>query len=195
MQRTYLKLSLLAVLVAGATMIISCEKENNENGLTTNAQTKIGIFDGVQTDSVYNERNWYTTDPYHLFWKYKIVKNENGEYDTIRYCDNIIPNGFEISDMEICAVSLEKPQELEAAMTTLSVENRRIKTLVMNSDMMESDLKDQYTVFAEKGIIEFAEDCPINYSDLLKEIDVDHIPAGKYPIYAEGSNFIIVIEE
>ena len=42
MKTKYLKLSLLAVLVAGATMIISCEKDNNENGLTTNVQPKIG---------------------------------------------------------------------------------------------------------------------------------------------------------
>ena len=191
MKKTFMTMTGIAMLAAGIAFFASCEKDNNDNGLTTNVQPKIleAPFDGVQIDSIYNERDWYYTDPYHLFWKYKIVED-----DTIRYCDNIIPNGFEISDMEICAVSLEKPQEPEAAMTTLGVENRRIKTLVMNSDMMESDLKDQYTVFAEKGEIEFAEDCPINDPDLLNEIDVDRIPAGKYPIYAEGSNFIIVIE-
>ena len=194
MKKAFIKIASIAMLVAGVAFFASCEKENNENGLTTNAQTKIGIFDGVQADSVYNERNWYTTDPYHLFWKYKIVKNENGEYDTIRYCDNILPNCFDVSDMEICAVSLEKPQEPEAAMTTLSVENRRIKTLVMNSDMMQPYLKDLYAAFAEEGEIEFAEDCPINDPDLLNEIDVDRIPAGKYPIYADEINFIIVIE-
>ena len=40
MQRTYLKLSLLAVLVAGATMIISCEKESDENKMLASSYTK-----------------------------------------------------------------------------------------------------------------------------------------------------------
>ena len=40
MKKTYLKLSLLAVLVAGATMIISCEKESNENTMLPSSYTK-----------------------------------------------------------------------------------------------------------------------------------------------------------
>ena len=40
MKRTYLKLSLLAVLVAGATMIISCEKESDENKMLASSYTK-----------------------------------------------------------------------------------------------------------------------------------------------------------
>ena len=193
MKKTFMTMAGIAMLAAGIAFFASCEKDNNDNGLTTNVQPKIGLPGGLPeelpNDSIICVPP-IKTDLYHLFWKYKIVEN-----DTIRYCDNIIPNGFEISDMEICAVSLEKPQEPEAAMTTLSVENRRIKTLVMNSDMMQPYLKDLYAAFAEEGEIEFAEDCPINDPDLLNEIDVDRIPAGKYPIYAEGSNFIIVIEE
>ena len=59
MKITYLKLSLLAVLVAGATMIISCEKEetsNSKSTVNTDVTTKI-----VDSPSVLNfMRDYYS---------------------------------------------------------------------------------------------------------------------------------------
>ena len=66
MQRTYLKLSLLAVLVAGATMVTSCEKESNEDNSMLNIQTKLQLPDQIEIDTIVS-KDHHIIDWYHLY--------------------------------------------------------------------------------------------------------------------------------
>ena len=196
MQKTYLKLSLLAVLVAGATMAISCSKDENEvnNEVSPSMQTKLGIFtpefEEVPNDSILFQHR--IVDPWHLYWQKKYVVNNEGEKDTILVCDI---GYIDMLESAICAVSLNKPQEPEAAFTTLNIYDNHIQSIVMEEERMDPYLVEQYIDFSARGIIEFAVDCPITDVDVLKLINKDHIPAGKYPIYRENNKFIIGIEE
>lgn len=191
MQRTYLKLSLLAVLVAGATMVTSCEKESNEDNSMLNIQTKLQLPDQIEIDTIVS-KDHHIIDWYHLYWRTEYKINDDGKIDTIRVCKE---GYIDTPKWLICAVSLNKPQELEAAFTTLNISNNHIQTIVMEEEKMDPYFVEQYVAFSEVGVIEFAVDCPITDKDVLKLIDRDCIPAGKYPIYKESNKFVIVIEE
>ena len=194
MKKTFMTMAGIAMLAAGIAFFASCEKDNNDNGLTTNVQPKLGIFDQdpeeLPNDSILFQPR--LIDLWHLYWREEIVINNEGERETILLCTW----GFiDTPHSLLCGVSLNKPQELDAAFTTLNIYNRRIKNMVMDETKMDSDLIDQYIALADEGTIEFAVDCPITDEDVLELIDKDYIPAGKYPIYRENSKFTIVIEE
>ena len=184
MRKSYFKFALLAVLAAGATMVTSCEKEENEVS-TSNVETKIG-------DPNYTQ---YLVDPYHLFWRLRIDVNEYGEKDSIWYCDSLIHMNMDVSDFEICAVSLNKPEDAAAAV--LSVNEGRIKKLVLFGDSMIQCLYDKYVFFEDQGVINFDNNCIITDREILSKLkdESNYIPAGEYPIYMEENNFVIIIEE
>ena len=184
MKKTFIIIASIAIFGIGTTMFVSCSKDENEV-LTSNVETKIG-------DPNYTQ---YLVDPYHLFWRLRIDVNEYGEKDSIWYCDSLIHMNMDVSDFEICAVSLNKPEDAAAAV--LSVNEGRIKKLVLFGDSMIQCLYDKYVFFEDQGVINFDNNCIITDREILSKLkdESNYIPAGEYPIYMEENNFVIIIEE
>ena len=197
MKITYLKLSLLAVLVAGATMIISCEKENNENGLTTNAQTKIGGSTGEalplppgDTDTDYD----YDTKVTIFYWHITKTYDENGKLVFIKEC---LPKW---SNHGVCLIRIDitdenfgvgyEGEDMQAVLTLN--DDHQLTRLSINTETLNPKDYESLSILADKiGYVEFNENIVINDEEGMLSFEVKEVPAGKYPISLIDNEFII----
>ena len=192
MKITYLKLSLLAVLVAGATMIISCEKESEINNEVSTIETKNlsnGEPNPLPDEPMYQP---ILIDPYYLWWTYRIEVDAEGNEYQVWYCTNL-----QISD-SLCAVSINEPipdLEVELGYANVDLLNRKISQLVINMETIDSEHSELYFRFLERGFITFHENCNITHDKLQDLIDIDYISAGSYLVHEEDSKFVIELED
>jgi hypothetical protein len=200
MKTKYLKLSLLAVLVAGATMIISCEKDNNENGLTTNVQPKIGGSTGEalplppgDTDTDYD----YDTKVTIFYWNITKTYDENGKLVFIKEC---LPKW---SNHGVCLIRIDISDEDfgvggegedMTAILTLN-DGHQLTRLSINTENLNPKDYESLSILADKiGYVEFNENIVINDEEGMLSFEVKEVPAGKYPISLIDNEFIIDFE-
>ena len=200
MKTKYLKLSLLAVLVAGATMIISCEKDNNENGLTTNVQPKIGGSTGEalplppgDTDTDYD----YDTKVTIFYWNITKTYDENGKLVFIKEC---LPKW---SNHGVCLIRIDitdenfgvgyEGEDMQAVLTLN--DDHQLTRLSINTENLNPKDYESLSILADKiGYVEFNENIVINDEEGLLPFEVKEVPAGKYPISLIDNEFIIDFE-
>lgn len=200
MKTKYLKLSLLAVLVAGATMIISCEKDNNENGLTTNVQPKIGGSTGEalplppgDTDTDYD----YDTKVTIFYWNITKTYDENGKLVFIKEC---LPKW---SNHGVCLIRIDitdenfgvgyEGEDMQAVLTLN--DDHQLTRLSINTENLNPKDYESLSILADKiGYVEFNENIVINDEEGMLSFEVKEVPAGKYPISLIDNEFIIDFE-
>ena len=159
-------------------MAISCSKDENEV-LTSNVETKIG-------DPEYTV---FPASMMKLWWIKQIVINEDGQEEIIWKCiEHYNPQEL-LCGMGIC------PPVFGEDLISVVVDGATITMLHVNSGQISPELREVFLQYVERGIIELEEDCIITDHDILKQIETNHIPAGKYPIYKENDDFIILIKE
>ena len=201
MKTKYLKLSLLAVLVAGATMIISCEKENNENGLTTNVQPKIGGStgealplppggDGDDDDIVSSKVTIF-------YWHISKTHDENGKLVFIKEC---LPKW---SNHGVCLIRIDitdenfgvgyEGEDMQAVLT-LNDDHQLTRLSINTENLNPKDYESLSILTAKIGYVEFNENIVINDEEGLLPFEVKEVPAGKYPISLIDNEFIIDFE-
>ena len=201
MKITYLKLSLLAVLVAGATMIISCEKENNENGLTTNVQPKIGggTEEAIPLPPGGGGGGGNTTTSKVTIFYLHITKthDENGKLVFIKEC---LPKK---SNYGICYIRVNitdenfgvgyEGEDMQAVLTLN--DDHQLTRLSINTETLNPKDYESLSILADKiGYVEFNENIVINDEEGLLPFEVKEVPAGKYPISLIDNEFIIDFE-
>lgn len=200
MKTKYLKLSLLAVLVAGATMIISCEKDNNENGLTTNVQPKIGGSTGealplppgdTDTDTDYDTKVTI------FYWNITKTYDENGKLVFIKEC---LPKW---SNHGVCLIRIDitdenfgvgyEGEDMQAVLTLN--DDHQLTRLSINTENLNPKDYESLSILADKiGYVEFNENIVINDEEGMLSFEVKEVPAGKYPISLIDNEFIIDFE-
>ena len=192
MKKTFMTMAGIAMLAAGIAFFASCEKDNNDNGLTTNVQPKIG---GVEEELPVPDVPMYQPIPidlYHLWWTYRIEVDAEGNEYQVWYCTNL-----QISD-SLCAVSINEPipdLEVELGYANVDLLNRKISQLVINMETIDSEHSELYFRFLERGFITFHENCNITHDKLQDLIDIDYISAGSYLVHEEDSKFVIELED
>ena len=199
MKKTYLKLSLLAVLVAGATMIISCEKENNENGLTTNVQPKIGggTEEAIPLPPGGGGGNTTTSKVTIFYLHITKTHDENGKLVFIKEC---LPKK---SNYGICYIRVNitdenfgvgyEGEDMQAVLTLN--DDHQLTRLSINTETLNPKDYESLSILADKiGYVEFNENIVINDEEGLLPFEVKEVPAGKYPISLIDNEFIIDFE-
>ena len=200
MQRTYLKLSLLAVLVAGATMIISCEKENNENGLTTNVQPKIGGSTGEALPLPPGDDgndSTITSKVTIFYWNISKTHDENGKLVFIKEC---LPKW---SNHGVCLIRIDitdenfgvgyEGEDMQAVLT-LNGDHQLTRLSINTENLNPKDYESLSILAAKIGYVDFNENIVINDEEGLLPFEVKEVPAGKYPISLIDNEFIIDFE-
>lgn len=192
MKKVNLKVALLAGLVAGATMVISCEKESEINNEVSTIETKNlsnGEPNPLPDEPMYQP---ILIDPYYLWWTYRIEVDAEGNEYQVWYCTNLqIPDS-------LCAVSINEPipdLEVELGYANVDLLNRKISQLVINMETIDSEHSELYFRFLERGFITFHENCNITHDKLQDLIDIDYISAGSYLVHEEDSKFVIELED
>ena len=199
MKTNYLKLSLLAVLVAGATMIISCEKDNNENGLTTNVQPKIGgstgealpLPPGDDGDDIVSSKVTI------FYWHISKTHDENGKLVFIKEC---LPKW---SNHGVCLIRIDitdenfgvgyEGEDMQAVLTLN--DDHQLTRLSINTENLNPKDYESLSILADKiGYVEFNENIVINDEEGMLSFEVKEVPAGKYPISLIDNEFIIDFE-
>ena len=199
MKTKYLKLSLLAVLVAGATMIISCEKENNENGLTTNVQPKIGggTEEAIPLPPGGGGGNTTTSKVTIFYLHITKTHDENGKLVFIKEC---LPKK---SNYGICYIRVNitdenfgvgyEGEDMQAVLTLN--DDHQLTRLSINTETLNPKDYESLSILADKiGYVEFNENIVINDEEGLLPFEVKEVPAGKYPISLIDNEFIIDFE-
>ena len=201
MKTKYLKLSLLAVLVAGATMIISCEKENNENGLTTNVQPKIGgstgealpLPPGDDGDDIVSSKVTI------FYWHISKTHDENGKLVFIKEClpkwsnHGVCLIRIDISDEDFGVGGEELDVDMPAIITLNG--DHQLTRLSINTENLNPKDYESLSILADKiGYVEFNENIVINDEEGMLSFEVKEVPAGKYPISLIDNEFIIDFE-
>ena len=202
MKTKYLKLSLLAVLVAGATMIISCEKDNNENGLTTNVQPKIGGSTGEALplppgDGGAGNDSTTTSKVTIFYWHISKTHDENGKLVFIKEC---LPKW---SNHGVCLIRIDitdenfgvgyEGEDMQAVLTLN--DDHQLTRLSINTENLNPKDYESLSILADKiGYVEFNENIVINDEEGLLPFEVKEVPAGKYPISLIDNEFIIDFE-
>ncbi|MBR5831702.1 MAG: hypothetical protein IKY79_03715 [Bacteroidales bacterium] len=176
MKKTFMTMAGIAMLAAGIAFFASCEKDNNDNGLTTNVQPKISY---THVESSFLK----------LWWFKYIIKNEDGEDEIIWKCiEHHNPQG------KLCAMGIV-PYDFGTELVTFITDGATIITLHFNVKKISSETEKMFSNCLEKGFIEFEKDCFIKDPKLLDVIEEKYIPAGKYPIYLEEDNYVIEISK
>ena len=192
MQKTYLKLSLLAVLVAGATMAISCSKEEEVSNFGTKIggleQTLPGDEDGDGDDDDVSLETVY-------WWHYKMVKDEEGRLILIKECLPYPPT----ADPKICMIRVENEEGNDATegdvAADLDGEDGFVLRLKLTISKTNAELYKAFKILADEGVIEFEEDIEIEDPENLLSLKESYIPAGTYPIKFIDDKFVITINE
>lgn len=181
MKKVNLKVVLLAGLVAGATMVTSCNKEENNNEVSI-VETK--IFNALPHTSVIR-----------YSWRHII------EYKDA--LGNIIKDEICLEERSeiICGILLEGHnydtyiEGLGTLVETVLNPEGLITELRIKSNTMPAEDYDIFTGFAEEGTITFLEDAVIEDEKLLDKIGENFIPAGEYNIIFDGEDFVIIVSE
>ena len=193
MQKTYLKLSLLAVLVAGATMAISCSKDENEV-LTSKVETKIGLPEEVVPGDEPNEPEVIPQETIY-WWHYKMVKDEEGRLILIKECLPYPPT----ADPKICMIRVENEEGNDATegdvAADLDGEDGFVLRLKLTISKTNAELYKAFKILADEGVIEFEDDIEIEDPENLLSLKESYIPAGTYPIKFIDDKFVITINE
>ena len=192
MRKTYLKFALLAVLAAGATMVTSCEKEENEVS-TSNVETKIG--DPEFAVDPENPGTFDVAVGTVLWWHYRIEKDEQGNYVFVKHCLPIIPL---VEKPQICMMRVEPNIEdfTEGdVVADLDGKDGFVLRLKLTISQTNAELYETFKILAEEGLIEFEEDIEIEDPENLLSLKESYIPAGKYPIKFIDDKFVITINE
>ena len=194
MRKSYFKFALLAVLAAGATMVTSCEKEENEVS-TSNVETKIGdpeftIVPGEGEPEII-ELPVGTV----LWWHYRIEKDEQGNYVFAKHCLPIIPL---VEKPQICMMRVDPNIEdftEEDVLADLDGKDGFVLRLKLTISQTNAELYETFKILADEGVIEFEEDIEIEDPENLLSLKESYIPAGKYPIKFIDDKFVITINE
>ena len=192
MRKSYFKFALLAVLAAGATMVTSCEKEENEVS-TSNVETKIG--DPEFAVDPENPGTFDVAVGTVLWWHYRIEKDEQGNYVFAKHCLPIIPL---VEKPQICMMRVDPNIEdfTEGdVVADLDGKDGFVLRLKLTISQKNAELYETFKILAEEDLIEFEEDIEIEDPENLLSLKESYIPAGKYPIKFIDDKFVITINE
>ena len=192
MKKVNLKVVLLAVLAAGATMVTSCEKEENEVS-TSNVETKIGLPEEVLPGDVPDNPDTVNVETIY-WWHYKMVTDENGNHILIQEC---LPYPT-IANPRICMIRVRAESEGATegdVIADLDGENGLILKVRLTIPRTNAELFSLFTSYVNDGIIRFEENVIIDDPTNLLLLDDDYIEAGKYPIEFIDDKFVITINE
>ncbi len=128
-------------------------------------------------------------DPINLW--YRVIRQEDGT--STRVCEHWRLPWMTSSDL--CGMVLDAVTDNGTAVAHMETLGGRITRLVLQSDAMESEIREIYKEFINEGTITFPENCPITDPTIVSTVGIDHIPAGKYPICMEGKEIIITISK
>ena len=201
MKKAFIKIASIAMLVAGIAFFASCEKENNENGLTTNAQTKIGGGtgealplppggDGDDDDIVSSKVTIF-------YWHISKTHDENGKLVFIKEC---LPKW---SNHGVCLIRIDitdenfgvgyEGEDMQAVLTLN--DDHQLTRLSINTENLNPKDYESLSILADKiGYVEFNENIVINDEEGMLSFEVKEVPAGKYPISLIDNEFIIDFE-
>ena len=201
MKKAFIKIASIAMLVAGVAFFASCEKENNENGLTTNAQTKIGGGtgealplppggDGDDDDIVSSKVTIF-------YWHISKTHDENGKLVFIKEC---LPKW---SNHGVCLIRIDitdenfgvgyEGEDMQAVLTLN--DDHQLTRLSINTENLNPKDYESLSILADKiGYVEFNENIVINDEEGMLSFEVKEVPAGKYPISLIDNEFIIDFE-
>ena len=197
MKKAFIKIASIAMLVAGVAFFASCEKDNNENGLTTNAQTKIGGSTGealpLPPDGDGNGGN-YDSKVTIFYWHISKTHDENGKLVFIKEC---LPKW---SNHGVCLIRIDitdenfgvgyEGEDMQAVLTLNG--DHQLTRLSINTENLNPKDYESLSILANKiGYVEFRENIVIKDDDGTLPFEVKEIPAGKYPISLIDNEFII----
>ena len=200
MKKAFIKIASIAMLVAGVAFFASCEKENNENGLTTNAQTKIGGGTGealpLPPDGDGNGGN-YDSKVTIFYWHISKTHDENGKLVFIKEC---LPKW---SNHGVCLIRIDitdenfgvgyEGEDMQAVLTLN--DDHQLTRLSINTENLNPKDYESLSILADKiGYVEFNENIVINDEEGMLSFEVKEVLAGKYPISLIDNEFIIDFE-
>ena len=201
MKKAFIKIASIAMLVAGVAFFASCEKENNENGLTTNAQTKIGgstgealpLPPGDDGDDIVSSKVTI------FYWHISKTHDENGKLVFIKEClpkwsnHGVCLIRIDISDEDFGVGGEELDVDMPAIITLNG--DHQLTRLSINTENLNPKDYESLSILADKiGYVEFNENIVINDEEGLLPFEVKEVPAGKYPISLIDNEFIIDFE-
>ena len=199
MKKAFIKIASIAMLVAGVAFFASCEKENNENGLTTNAQTKIGgstgealpLPPGDDGDDIVSSKVTI------FYWHISKTHDENGKLVFIKEC---LPKW---SNHGVCLIRIDitdenfgvgyEGEDMQAVLT-LNDDHQLTRLSINTENLNPKDYESLSILTAKIGYVEFNENIVINDEEGMLSFEVKEVPAGKYPISLIDNEFIIDFE-
>ena len=194
MKKTFMTMAGIAMLATGIAFFASCEKDNNDNGLTTNVQPKIGGVEeelpvppggGGDGDGDGDHDSRVTI----FYWHITKTHDENGKLIFIREC---LPKW---SNNGICLIRIDlRDEDFEGDMAALLTFNDdgELTRLRIKTENLDHKAYESLSILTNKiGYVEFNENIVINDEEGLLPFEVKEVPAGKYPISLVDNEFII----
>ena len=192
MKKTFIMIASIAIFGIGATMAISCSKDENEV-LTSNVETKIG--DPEFAVDPENPGTFDVAVGTVLWWHYITEKDEQGNYVLVKHCLPIIPP---VEKPQICMMRVDPNIEdftEEDVLADLDGKDGFVLRLKLTISQTNAELYETFKILAEEGLIEFEKDIEIEDPENLLSLKESYIPAGKYPIKFIDDKFVITINE
>ena len=199
MKKTFMTMAGIAMLAAGIAFFASCEKDNNENGLTTNVQPKIGgstgealpLPPGDDGDDIVSSKVTI------FYWHISKTHDENGKLVFIKEC---LPKW---SNHGVCLIRIDitdenfgvgyEGEDMQAVLTLN--DDHQLTRLSINTENLNPKDYESLSILADKiGYVEFNENIVINDEEGMLSFEVKEVPAGKYPISLIDNEFIIDFE-
>ena len=171
----------IATVALGAAALTSCTKDDEVINNVPAMEMKNGEAIAVPA--------MWRFDPINLW--YRLIRQEDGTL--IRVCEHWRLPWMTSSDL--CGMVLDAVTDNGTAVAHMETLGGRITRLVLQSDAMESEIREIYKEFINEGTITFSENCPITDPTIVSTVGIDHISAGKYPICMEGKEIIITISK
>ena len=193
MIKTFKKIVMLtiATVAIGVASLTSCTKE--EESLTNNVPAmELKAQAEPPNDGGGGGGTTITSDAIIMYWHFKKDWDSLGNSYRIKYCAEGRTN------LGVCLIIVKRPSsDLEYGTYLLSRidGNGVLKSLEISTANMSAEEKEDFANLADEGVITFEENLPITDPELLAVVNVDHIPAGTYPVRMEDENFIITISE
>ena len=187
------KIAMLAIatVAIGVASLTSCSKEdesltNNVPAMELKSQAVPPIDGGGGGGTT------ITSDAIIMYWHIGKDWDSLGRSKLYGYC----AEGRTIYG--VCLIVIEAPKfPYTGGIHALSRidENGIFKSLEISTANMSTEEKEDFANLASEGVITFEDNLPITDPELLAVVNVDHIPAGTYPVRMEDENFIITISE
>ena len=193
MRKTFKKIAMLATatVAIGVASLTSCTKE--EESLTNNVPAmELKVQAEPPGNGGGGGGTTITSDAIIMYWHLKKDWDSLGNSYYIKYCAEGRTN------LGVCLIIVKRPSsDLEYGTYLLSRidGNGVLKSLEISTANMSAEEKEDFANLAGEGVITFEENLPISDPELLAVVNVDHIPAGTYPVRMEDENFIITISE